>query len=207
MFLKDSFPSLRDAHINFGKAEFDSLAKELESRERFKNVSCYANNIRCNVRSFEQTYKRVNHILISGYDMIDMLASVTVISKALSDNFDIPLTRRIENAENEDYVIPESVFFGLNGFSKSENEAGGVSDDEYDKYFGDEDDEAEEYEEAEEYKKPKNITMMGSMTNTALRILNVVCRNMSCMKSRTAKKSVRRMTKQIFTVMKNCRLI
>ena len=151
MFLKDSFPSLRDAHINFGKAEFDSLAKELESRDRFKNVSCYANNIRCNVRSFEQTYKRVNHILISGYDMIDMLASVTVISKALSDNFDIPLTRRIENAENEDYVIPESVFFGLNGFSKSENESGGVSDDEYDKYFGDEDDEAEEYEEAEEY--------------------------------------------------------
>lgn len=59
MFLKDSFPSLRDAHINFGKAEFDSLAKELESRDRFKNVSCYANNIRCNVRSFEQTYKRV----------------------------------------------------------------------------------------------------------------------------------------------------
>lgn len=163
MFLKDSFPSLRDAHINFGKAEFDSLAKELESRDRFKNVSCYANNIRCNVRSFEQTYKRVNHILISGYDMTDMLASVTVISKALSDNFDIPLTRRIENAENEDYVISESDFFGLNGSSRSENEAGGVSDDEYDKYFGDEDDEddedeeyeeddeAEEYEEAEEY--------------------------------------------------------
>lgn len=36
MFLKDSFPSLRDAHINFGKAEFDSLAKELESRDRLK---------------------------------------------------------------------------------------------------------------------------------------------------------------------------
>ena len=149
MFLKDSFPSLRDRHINFGKAEFDSLAKELESRDRFKNVSCYANNIRCNVRSFEQTYKRVNHILISGYDMTDMLASVTVISKALSDNFDIPLTRRIENAENEDYVISESDFFGLNGSSGSENKAGGVSDDEYDKYFGDEDDEAEEYEEYE----------------------------------------------------------
>lgn len=106
MFLKDSFPSLRDAHINFGKAEFDSLAKELESRDRFKNVSCYANNIRCNVRSFEQTYKRVNHILISGYDMTDMLASVTVISKALSDNFDIPLTRRIENAESPDAQKP-----------------------------------------------------------------------------------------------------
>lgn len=31
MFLKDSFPSLRDAHINFGKAEFDSLRKNLRA--------------------------------------------------------------------------------------------------------------------------------------------------------------------------------
>lgn len=152
MFLKDSFPSLRDAHINFGKAEFDSLAKELESRDRFKNVSCYANNIRCNVRSFEQTYKRVNHILISGYDMIDMLASVTVISKALSDNFDIPLTRRIENAEEEsDFIVSESDFFGFEDSSKAVNNDSNQSDDEYDKYFGDDSDEYDDEYDDEYY--------------------------------------------------------
>lgn len=141
MFLKDTFPSLRDTHINFGKAEFDGLAKELESRERFKNVSCYADNIRCNVRSFEQTYKRVNHILISGYDMTDMMASMTVISKALSDNFDIPLTRRIENAEREDdFIVSESDFFGFEDFSKAVNKDSNQPDDEYDKYFGDDPD-------------------------------------------------------------------
>lgn len=142
MFLKDTFPSLRDTHINFGKAEFDSLANELKSRERFKNVICYAENIRCNIRSFEQTYKRVNHILISGYDMTDIMASMTVISKALSDNFDIPLTRRIQNAEEEsDFVVSESDFFGFEDSSKAVNKGSDQSDDEYDKYFGDDPDE------------------------------------------------------------------